>query len=144
MAVCPSERRTRIGREVLQRLIRYGKRKALTIRVNAGSIETHQFPRSQGFTVIAIEMKSPQRKYIFQKVMDCPTTSTKNVTQEKGVFMMPSPENNITAILDRIHYHIGTVLKQHHIRLQEVDDLQQDIIVALFIRVKDFNPQLAA
>jgi GNAT superfamily N-acetyltransferase len=85
MAVCKSERRTGIGREMLRRLIRYGKRKTLTIRVNADAIETHEFLRSQGFTVVAIEMKSPQRKYIFQKdfqkVMDCPTASTKDVTK---------------------------------------------------------------
>jgi hypothetical protein len=65
---------------MLRRLIRYGKRKTLTIRVNADSIETHAFLRSQGFTVVAIEMKSPQRKYVFQKVMDCVTVSTKDVT----------------------------------------------------------------
>jgi GNAT superfamily N-acetyltransferase len=80
MAVHPSERRTGIGREMLRRLIRYGKRKTLTIRVNADAIEPHAFLRSQGFTVIAIEMKSPQRKYVFQKVMDCVTVSTKDVT----------------------------------------------------------------
>jgi ribosomal protein S18 acetylase RimI-like enzyme len=85
IAVCKSERRTGIGREMLRRLIRYGKRKTLTIRVNADAIETHEFLRSQGFTVVAIEMKSPQRKYIFQKdfqkVMDRATVSTKDVTK---------------------------------------------------------------
>jgi GNAT superfamily N-acetyltransferase len=59
MAVCKSERRAGIGREMLRRLIRYGKRKTLTIRVNADAIETHEFLRNQGFTVVAIEMKSP-------------------------------------------------------------------------------------
>jgi GNAT superfamily N-acetyltransferase len=81
MAVHPSERRTGIGREMLRRLLRYGKRKTLTIRVNADAIETHEFLRSQGFTVVAIEMKSPQRKYVFQKVMECSTVSTKDVTK---------------------------------------------------------------
>jgi hypothetical protein len=66
---------------MLRRLIRYGKRKTLTIRVNADAIETHEFLRSQGFNVVAIEMKSPQRKYVFQKVMDILTVSTKDVTQ---------------------------------------------------------------
>ena len=70
---------------MLRRLIRYGKRKTITIRVNADSIETHQFLRSQEFNVVAIEMKSSQRKYIFQKnfqnVMDCPTALTKDVTK---------------------------------------------------------------
>ena len=81
MAVCKSERRTGIGREMLRRLIRYGKRKTITIRVNADAIEAHEFLRSQGFNVVAIEMKSQQRKYVFQKVMDCPTASTKDVTK---------------------------------------------------------------
>jgi GNAT superfamily N-acetyltransferase len=81
MAVCPSERRTGIGREMLRRLIRYGKRKTLTIRVNVDSIEAHEFLRGQGFNVVAIEMKSPQRKYVFQKVMDISTVSIKDVTQ---------------------------------------------------------------
>ncbi|MDR0705062.1 MAG: GNAT family N-acetyltransferase [Planctomycetaceae bacterium] len=85
MAVYPSERRTGIGREMLRRLIRYGKRKTLTIRVNANAIETHEFLRSQGVNVVTIEMKSQQRKYIyqknFQKVMDCATVSTKEVTK---------------------------------------------------------------
>jgi GNAT superfamily N-acetyltransferase len=81
MAVCKSERRTGIGREMLCRLIRYGKRKTLNIRVDADAIEAHAFLRSQGFTVVAIEMKSPQRKYVFQKVMDRLTASTKEVTQ---------------------------------------------------------------
>jgi GNAT superfamily N-acetyltransferase len=48
MAVCKSERRTGIGREMLQRLIRYGKRKTLAIRVNADAVETHEFLRNQG------------------------------------------------------------------------------------------------
>jgi GNAT superfamily N-acetyltransferase len=81
MAVCKSERRAGIGREMLRRLIRYGKRKTLTIRVNANAIETHEFLRSQGFTVVAIEMKSLQRKYVFQKVMERSTISTKDVTK---------------------------------------------------------------
>jgi hypothetical protein len=70
---------------MLRRLIRYGKRKTITIRVNVDSIETHQFLCSQEFNVVAIEMKFSQRKYIFQKdfqkVMDCPTASTKDVTK---------------------------------------------------------------
>jgi hypothetical protein len=70
---------------MLRHLIRYEKRKTLTIRVNANAIEAHEFLRNQRFTVVAIEMKSPQRKYIyqknFQKVMDCVTVSTKDVTK---------------------------------------------------------------
>jgi RNA polymerase sigma factor (sigma-70 family) len=51
---------------------------------------------------------------------------------------------NITEIFSRINYHTTLVVKRRLIRAQEVDDLQQDIIIALFIRVNDFNPNLAA
>jgi GNAT superfamily N-acetyltransferase len=93
MAVCKSERRTGIGRELLHRLVRYGKRKTLTIRVKADAIEAHEFLRSQGFTVAAIKMESPQMSYVFQKVMDRPTTSTKDVTKHQ-----PSHHTNYETI----------------------------------------------
>jgi RNA polymerase sigma factor (sigma-70 family) len=53
-------------------------------------------------------------------------------------------EINITEIFSRIDYHTTLAVKRRLIRAQEVDDLQQDIIIALFIRVNDFNPNLAA
>ncbi|MDR1268711.1 MAG: hypothetical protein LBK82_04235 [Planctomycetaceae bacterium] len=51
---------------------------------------------------------------------------------------------NITEIFSRINYHTTLAVKRRLIRAQEVDDLQQDIIIALFIRANDFNPNLAA
>lgn len=57
--------------------------------------------------------------------------------------MSPS-ENNITKIFDRIHYHIGIAVKQHHIRHEEVEDLVADIILAVFQRTRDFDLRLSA
>ncbi|MDR0610697.1 MAG: hypothetical protein LBG58_11345 [Planctomycetaceae bacterium] len=57
---------------------------------------------------------------------------------------MSPPENNITQIFDRIHYHIGIAVKQHHIRQEEIEDLVADIILAVFQRTLDFDIRLSA
>jgi RNA polymerase sigma factor (sigma-70 family) len=57
---------------------------------------------------------------------------------------MVPPENNITQIFDRIHYHIGIAVKQHHIRQEEIEDLVADIILAVFQRTRDFDLRLSA
>jgi RNA polymerase sigma factor (sigma-70 family) len=57
---------------------------------------------------------------------------------------MSPPENNITKIFDRIHYHIGITVKQHHIRQEEIEDLVSDIVLAVFQRTGDFDFRLAA
>jgi hypothetical protein len=61
--------------------------------------------------------------------------------------MTSPPENNITnitKIFDRIHYHIGIAVKQHHIRQEEVEDLVADIILSVFQRTRDFDLRLSA
>jgi RNA polymerase sigma factor (sigma-70 family) len=57
---------------------------------------------------------------------------------------MSPPENNITKIFDRIHYHIGIAVKQHHLRQEEVEDLVADIILSVFQRTRDFDFRLSA
>jgi DNA-directed RNA polymerase specialized sigma24 family protein len=46
---------------------------------------------------------------------------------------------NVTEMFSRIDYHISTAVKRRLIRPQDIDDVQQDIIVAMFRRVKDFD-----
>jgi RNA polymerase sigma factor (sigma-70 family) len=57
---------------------------------------------------------------------------------------MSVPENNITKIFNRIHYHIGIAVKQHHIRQEEIEDLVADIVLAVFQQTHDFDFRLAA
>jgi RNA polymerase sigma factor (sigma-70 family) len=57
---------------------------------------------------------------------------------------MSVPENNITKIFNRIHYHIGIAVKQHHIRQEEIEDLVADIVLAVFQQTRDFDFRLAA
>jgi RNA polymerase sigma factor (sigma-70 family) len=51
---------------------------------------------------------------------------------------------NITEIFSRIDYHTSIAVKRRLIRQQDIDDVQQDIIVSVFRRVKDFDPCRAA
>jgi RNA polymerase sigma factor (sigma-70 family) len=57
---------------------------------------------------------------------------------------MSPPENNITKLFNRIHYHINVAVKQHHIRQDEVEDLVADIVLAVIQRTHDFDLRLAA
>jgi RNA polymerase sigma factor (sigma-70 family) len=57
---------------------------------------------------------------------------------------MSTSENNITKMFDRIHYHIGIAVKQHHLRQEEVEDLVADIILSVFQRTRDFDLRLSA
>jgi RNA polymerase sigma factor (sigma-70 family) len=57
---------------------------------------------------------------------------------------MSLPDNNITKIFDRIHYHIGIAVKQHHLRQEEIEDLVADIVLAVFQQTRNFDLRLSA
>jgi RNA polymerase sigma factor (sigma-70 family) len=62
-------------------------------------------------------------------------------------FIMSLPENNrtnITNMFNRIHYHIGITVKQHHLRQEEIEDLVADIVLAVLQQTHDFDFRLAA
>jgi RNA polymerase sigma factor (sigma-70 family) len=61
-----------------------------------------------------------------------------NTTQRS--YKISPTEINITEMFDRIDYHTAIAIKRHLVHPQELDDLQQDIILAIFIRAKGFDP----
>jgi DNA-directed RNA polymerase specialized sigma24 family protein len=57
---------------------------------------------------------------------------------------MPITEIDIMVVFERIDYHLALALKRYHIHRNEIDDLRQDIVLAVLIRSHEFDSTLAS